>query len=432
MSEQGSTATTRPRLVVEPAAALLDEPVRIRITGLPPNRPVTVRATMADHFDRQWQSHATFVADADGAVDVAAQPPVAGTYAEADPMGLFWSMMPDPPEGPPLPTQTLETLAITLVAELDGHPVAEARAERQLVASGVTWHPVRDDGLAGVFFLPPGAGPHPGVVTLTGSVGGLRNSQEWAALLAARGYAALALAYFNFEHLPQNLHNIPLEYFETAIRWLRAQPRVRADRLAVMGSSRGGELALLLGATFPELTAVVAYAPSGVIFPSAGVVGEPSWTYRGMPLPYLFPSDALERRAEVFRAEPIALTPWFLGNLEHREAAERATIPVERINGPVLLLSGEDDQMCPSTLLADLVVERLAAHRHPHPVLHRRYPGAGHLFGLPNLPTTVSAARHPVLGQTFAYGGTAPANARAATEAWRCVMEFLGAWRERP
>ena len=83
-----------------------------------------------------------------------------------------------------------------------------------------------------------------------------------AAHLAARGYAALALAYFGTEHLPPTLAEIPLEYFETALAWLARQPEVDPDRLGVAGVLRGGELALLLGATFPALRAVVADVPS--------------------------------------------------------------------------------------------------------------------------------------------------------------------------
>ena len=103
------------------------------------------------------------------------------------------------------------------------------------------------------------------------------------------------------------------------------------------------------------------YVPSGVVHASIGVVGEPAWTYRGEPVPYLFPPDAAARHEQVLGQEPVALTPWYLGNLEDREAVARATIPVERINGPVLLLSGEDDQMWPSPVLAGIAAERLAA-----------------------------------------------------------------------
>src|SRR5438128_7337617 len=65
--------------------------------------------------------------------------------------------------------------------------------------------------------------------TLSGSSGGL--PQELAALLASHGYAALALAYFSYEHLPAELVAIPLEYFETGMRWLHAQQGVQDDRL---------------------------------------------------------------------------------------------------------------------------------------------------------------------------------------------------------
>jgi dienelactone hydrolase len=61
--------------------------------------------------------------------------------------------------------------------------------------------------------------------------------------------------------LPRGLVKIPLEYFENAIRWMRAQPWLRDGFLAAWGPSRGGELALLLGATFSDINAVSAWVP---------------------------------------------------------------------------------------------------------------------------------------------------------------------------
>jgi pimeloyl-ACP methyl ester carboxylesterase len=78
------------------------------------------------------------------------------------------------------------------------------------------------------------------------------------------------------------LGNIPLEYFATAIDWLQAQDSVRSDKLAIVGGSRGGELALLLGATFPQINAVVAYAPSSVLWGGAGATSAScAWVYAG-------------------------------------------------------------------------------------------------------------------------------------------------------
>ena len=199
----------------------------------------------------------------------------------------------------------------------------------------------------------PGAGPHPVVITLSGSGGGL--SEGGAALYASHGYAGFALAYFNYADLPQDLIEIPLEYFETAIGWLQRQPRLDGDRIAVSGTSRGGELVLLLGATFPAVKAVIAYVPSGIVHGGIGRSGvrgaSPAWTFRGEAIPYMQPRPE-KLSAEPPpppKGEPIPLTPRFLRGLEDAEAAARAEIPVERINGPVLLISGKDDAMWPST-----------------------------------------------------------------------------------
>ena len=44
-----------------------------------------------------------------------------------------------------------------------------------------------------------------------------------------------------------------------------------------------------------------------------------------------------------------------------------ASIAVEKINGPVMVISGTDDQLWPSTRFSEMVIERLEAHDHPFP-----------------------------------------------------------------
>ena len=242
-----------PALVtVEPPASRLDERVSVRLAGLPPGRAVTLHAAMTDHFGRRWRSAATFVADAGGAVDVATHAPAGGSYAGADPMGLFWSMAADEPGSPPLPLRTLDPLRVRLTAETGGRAVAEACLERRLLAPGVAWEAVREGDLAGRFFRPPGPGPHPAVVTLAGWYGGgVGCARAWAALLAARGYAALALACFACEHPPPHPLPAPLEHGEAALAWLAARPEVRADRLAAVGISRGRRAGAAAGGDLP-------------------------------------------------------------------------------------------------------------------------------------------------------------------------------------
>lgn len=69
-----------------------------------------------------------------------------------------------------------------------------------------------------------GEGPFPGIMDLFGGIGGLIEFR--ASLLAARGFAVLALAYFAYEDLPNLLQEVDLEYFEEAANLLLAHPKV--------------------------------------------------------------------------------------------------------------------------------------------------------------------------------------------------------------
>ena len=137
---------------------------------------------------------------------------------------------------------------MTATAEAKGTPAVSASCEPLIVADSVTSSVVREDGLVGQLFRPAGPGPHPGVILLRGSEGGLIAS--YAAFVASHGFLTLALAYFAYDGLPEVLRRIPLEYFQKAIIWLQEQRDVKGGGVALFGYSRCGELALLLGATF--------------------------------------------------------------------------------------------------------------------------------------------------------------------------------------
>lgn len=253
-----------PRFEITPQRALVDDTISVRLRHLKPGQRVTVRAQMIRRSNELMKSQADFVADEQGQVDVGAVPTEAKAR-EVAPLRILWSMTQDPEAKEVASPRTgpLDPYIVTFGAEVDGRPIATSTMEMMLVSSDVVRTPVREKGLVGTFFRPAGSGRSPGVITFSGSGGGL--NEPPAALLASRGYAVLALAYFNYEQLPKSLVEIPLEYFETALRWMQARESVQGDRLAVMGPSRGGELALLLGATFPQIKAVVASVPSHVV-----------------------------------------------------------------------------------------------------------------------------------------------------------------------
>ena len=424
-----AASTNNPQFHISPDTALIDERASIRLSGLPPDQTVTIRAQMGN----DWSSHAVFQTDASGEIALAAQKPLSGTYDVADSMGLVWSMQFADPESFQLWElwgKSLDPTIIHLTAEIDNELVARAQLKRLQVLDGVKRTVVRDEGLRATFFEPADPGPHPAIILVSGSGGGLNENR--AALYASRGIAALALAYFSYDDLPKGLVEIPLEYFETAIQWLQNHDNVDGDRIAMSGSSRGGELSLLAGATFPQIKAVVAYVPSGYAWGGLGEGAETpkaAWTYKGQPVSYVS-SDRSPETEKLYaelseKGEPIPLTPNFHASFKAADNLESALISVEKINGAILLLSGDDDQMWPSSYFSKLIMQRLAEHNFPHPYKHIGYPGAGHLVLTPHIPTTITYSRHPVVPSAFAYGGNAPGGAFANEDSWKQTLEFL-------
>jgi dienelactone hydrolase len=387
------SAAAGPTIRVQPDNDLWDIPLSIRLSGFFARQLVMVTAEMVtrDHF--RWQSAAMFVVDADGEVDVGTTAPVGGFYSGVSPMGLIWSMERiGRPESEAPTTSGNRTVTVTLRAEARNGERAEASVIRALIGPGVTSKPLAEDGLLGVWFLPPGDGPHPAVIVLGGSEGGLPVRSP-APLLASHGYATLALAYFGLPGLPRGLVNIPLEYFGRAIAHVRAAVAPRNDFVAVHGTSRGGELALLVASQYADVRAVVAVVPSGVV---SGAVGPSE------------PGDLRPRGAWTLGGKPVA-----------------GTIPVERIKAPVLMVSGRDDQLWPSFDLAEIARRRLEEHNHPWPFEHISYRDAGHAIAPPYAPTTVTTIVHPVTHQTLALGGTPKGQIEANVDYWRRALDFL-------
>lgn len=300
-----------------------------------------------------------------------------------------------------------------------GAAAGELRADES--KHKVVWQRVREDGLVATFLRPKGEVVRPVIMVVGGSDGGLKSAEGLAYYFAARGWAAMAVAYFGVENLPPELANIPLEYFDTAGKWLLRQPLIETSGLALAGTSRGGELALLVATRNPAFTRVIAWVPSNVVWGPVGSFKDSStsaWTVDGRPLPFV-----TQAREPNYSAKPYHGTPDFLADLQQTVIVEAATIPVEKIHGAVLLLSGEDDQVWPSAMMSRLVMQRLAAAHHPYRFEHISFPGAGHLITPGSDPGTIEA-KHPT-GVVMAFGGTKSANRAAQEKGSAKALEFL-------
>ena len=132
-------------------------------------------------------------------------------------------------------------------------------------------------------------------------------------------------------------------------------------------------------------------------------------------------SQAIETYAPQY-AELIS----FWCSMEDIAQVERASIPVENINGAVLLITGKDDRLWPSSYMADQVIDRLKLHEFSHPYSHLSYENAGHAIMIPYWPV-FTRIFHPVAKIWLEFGGTSYGNAVAQEDSWTKMFEFLDA-----
>ncbi len=425
-----------PKIFVAPEEALVDQPVIITVHNLKPHAVVTLEASCKNKDGDAWISSATFQADENGIVNVAEQAPLAGSYSGIDPMGLFWSMaLPDKEVLKKMPS-TFNFNEVLLSVLIDNKVQTTKTIQRLPVAPNVVRKEIREDGIIGTLLYPQGAQHNPGIIVVGGSGG--RIPEDLAKLFASHGYTTLALGFFGVPGLPKNLENIPLEYFQHAMQWFKQQPEVNKDHVALCGRSRGGELVLLLGAIFPqEMQAIIAYVPSGIVFPGMPDHSQPTWTYNSSPVPYLAGPSKEELATATKQGllidhkgtfdDPHEGTSDFLYILQTaKPTIEAATIPVENIQCPVLLISAEDDKMWPSTLLSNMVMERLDQKQSTIVRKHLKFPGAGHGVQNPYGPSAPGGIYyHPKAQSWHTVGGTVEGNARANEQAWQGVLDFL-------
>jgi dienelactone hydrolase len=387
---------------ITPAHVMADEQATIRVTGLQPHEHAILRAALVDDAKKPWESQAEFVADDAGTVDTSKLAPAKGSYRIVSAMGLVWSMTPAAKDVHSYRAPHNDQI-ILLALMKDGKPLANAQLVQSFYPQNI--HRVELNGnLHGVLFVPDAPGPHPGVLVLGGSEGGM--PQARAIWLASHGYAALALAYFHLPGLPQELKNIPLEYFGEAIGWLMQRPEIDPKHIAVMGTSRGGELALQLGSMYPQLRAAVAYVPANVRYPSCCDRSfDAAWTWKGRPLAYAIPTRY---------------------GVPDQSSELLATIPVEQTHGPILVIAGDDDGVWQSSSMTLSVMGRLKQAHFAYSCQRLEYPHAGHRAGNPMIiPTWSSGLKHPISGESEDLGGTPEGNAASSLDAIPKVLAFL-------
>jgi dienelactone hydrolase len=440
-----AAAAESPQLSVTPLTGPVDAPLHVVMRNILPGTRVRVSASRPDARGRNWTAVGEYLADATGTIDVDVAPSLGGTYTGVSPHGLWCSVLPVAPEqlkeyladlkkhpelgtSPSLDVSALYTVAVA--ASIDGKVVATTTATRSYASGIVPEEVTASGGVRGRFF--PAASQFIAgvpVVVLAGSGGGLPETQ--AALLASHGHPALAQGIFDYKDLPSTLREIPLETFRAGAQWLKQ--RTGAQRVAIMGTSRGSEGAGLAASYFPqEFSAAVVYVPShltnGAFGPGITDVVA-AWTYAGKPLAAdRGETDSNNAGDAQHSEEPPGFigTPYYLKTWSDPAISGSVGIPYERMHGPVLAIAGGADEMWPSFIGAEQIRRRLIEHGKADQVEVHIYPGAGHMVSRVGTGSALSGfVFHPVAKDFEATGGLPNANCEGSFDAWEKVLAFL-------
>lgn len=242
-----------------------------------------------------------------------------------------------------------------------------------------------------------------GILLLHGSSG--RPQVARSQLLAREGVTARAIRWFGGPGQPSQPCAIPIESVVREVDELLAS----CDRVILMGTSFGAELALVTACFDPRVSAVIAFAPTAVVWPGIeDGLQRSHWTWRGRDVPFSRFIDDWEPTTDPPSYLSLYRSSW--------AASSEGVIPVEQIDGELLLVAGGDDQVWPSVDFAEAIRARRAEGA-TTVVTHTR---AGHRVTLPGeRPTSV--------GRRMARGGDPTADAELGRATWPHIRRLINA-----
>ncbi|MEW6282849.1 MAG: acyl-CoA thioester hydrolase/BAAT C-terminal domain-containing protein, partial [Candidatus Eremiobacterota bacterium] len=120
--------------------------------------------------------------------------------------------------------------------------------------------------------------------------------------------------------------------------------------------------------------------------------------------------------------------------VQDRTVRDRGRLAVEKVEAPLLLLSGQQDGVWPSSAFSELVCQRLKKVGQEFEVTHRTYAQAGHMLGpelgYPHRPTGCLMQDEPPCPGAppglYDLGGRPAHQAHAQRDSWNALLDFLG------
>lgn len=394
-----------------PDIGRVDEPLQLHLDGLKPFEPINISMTM-DHKNITMESSLSLEADENGKLIVSQY-----TTGNKDVFSkLIWNLQPTNPILNELIINSIEPLTFQIKIEAKESNVTENRTIVRLFRENYVSEVLLSSNIEGTFYYPKIEKNVPAIIVLgRQDENAYHEAKVIASLLASHGYGALAVDY-NHKKFASSF---PIEHMAAAIQWLLNHPSTHKEKIIFFGLEKGAELALLTASKNEAVKGVIALSPTSHVFQSGtNKKRQSSWTEKGNLIPFVpFSTNILmkiKKWQNHFKTKPMTM-PNIYGqslNKYFKKRKVEAEIPVENIQGPLLLLSAEYDQYWPSSFMGKNIIEKLEKHSFLHDANLLTFPNAEKLFIPPYLPT-------------YNNEKITIENAQAGAKAWQEIISFL-------
>lgn len=423
------------KIIVDHQEALVDEKIHIKISGLIPNSQLKANMKMQLPWcsGEEFSSYAIFVADEDGKLDFDKAIPVEGTYKAADSMGLIYSLKLTKSSGKNIAENISIEKPIIMNLELESSTEKKSIQLKRIFKTEDVIVKQIDDSFTGQLFYQKHSNDKM-ILMLGGSDGQMEALALMAGPLASRGFNILTVPYFGAKGLPEKLEEVPLEYFEKIFSWIKNNEIIKTKDIYLHGTSKGGELALLLASRYKQIKKVVAVEPHTYCFQALdGMMSGKnvsSWSYRGKSIPFVSVDNNIffeDQKSDIDKGVPFGAVSTYKKSIERAVNKEAARIKLENSEADILLICGKKDNIWNSYDACPEILQNLKIHNYKHHANLLIYENMGHPMPIPYVIPISFTLQMPMNGGVFTSGGTVEGNVEGQYESFQKTIEFFKA-----
>ena len=241
-------------------------------------------------------------------------------------------------------------------------------------------------------YYPGTLSPEKAIISVSGATCDEKMCTYMCRYLRKSGYNILVLGFYVWKGLHKDLVQIPVDYAEKAVKWLKEEKKIKG--IAMTGTSTGAAYTLLAASFIPDIECVIPvvpydYVPAGTVKEghSYKAAHKSQYTWHGEDLPYT-PIDILDENGMLTWLNTARKTPGYglrrfmrfgYDEMDKRQLPE-ARIKVENMHADVLFLAVKNDDRWPSDVAVPRMVKILKEANYPYRVESHIYEKGSHFL----------------------------------------------------